>query len=1392
MYRIPTTPFMAVTIRLRLRTPDNKYSSWTKRWNVTSAEDAPGAVTNVKLLRSGSRNATISWGPPEQKNGVIRNYRVVYTPLAFLIQPCQALNEPDTTVMVSPTHHSVNLTPLHPYTKYRLSITALTSKYGPEKNTTFETDQAVPEGVPTQLRYTRFSQDTDTLTWAEVPCERRNGPITSYAVEVYSDDPWETKLRTNNTVSGTSVAYRDLMPYTHYQAEVYACNGAGRSPFFAFLNFTTPSAVPDAPASTWSSEQTESSLKIQWDPPVRKNGALTGYKLNSSLSHTFNDIRAESRLPKSELLNISGSPEFYLRGLVPGSTYLVCVQAKTSAGFGNAICDNFTTKVSAPDSPARIWSSEQTERSIKVQWDPPVRKNGALTGYKLNSSLSHTFNGIPANSWLPKSDLLNISASPEFYLRDLIPGSTYLVCVEAKTSAGFGNDICDNFTTKASVPDAPASIWSSEETESSMRIQWDPPIRKNGALKGYKLNSSLSHTYNDILAKLWLPKSVLINSSNSLEFYLQDLVPGSTYLVCVEAKTSAGSGNAICDNFSTRTSAPDAPASIWSSEQTESSLKIHWEPPLRKNGALTGYKLKSSLSHTFNGLPTKSWLPMSDLLNISDSTVFYLRGLVPGSTYLVCVEAETSAGFGNAICDNFITKDSAPDAPASIWSPEQTESSLKIQWDPPVRPNGALTGYKLNCSLYHTYNSIMDRSWLSNWVSLNSSDSPEFYLQSLVPGSTYSVCVEAETSAGFGNAICDNFSTKDSVPDAPASIWSSEQSDSTLKIQWEPPVRKNGALKGYKLNTSLSHTFNSVLDKLWLPKHILLNSSDSPEYHLQDLVPGSTYLVCVEAETSAGFGNAICDDFSTDESANSSLSHTFNGILAKSWVPKSDFLNSSDSTEYYLSDLVPGSTYLVCVEAQTSAGFGNPICDNFSTKTSVPDAPTSIWSSEQTEHSLKIQWRPPVRKNGALTSYKLNSSLSHTFNGMLDESWLPKLVLLNISDLPEFDLEDLVPGSKYLVCVEAETSAGFGNAICDNFSTKDAEPDAPASIWSSEQTENSLKIEWDPPVCKNGALRGYKLNSSLSHTFNGILEKSWFPKLDLLNSSDSPEFYLEGLVPGSTYMVCVAAETSAGFGKAICDNFTTKASVPEVQVEPKVGAIVHNKVSIMLNPVDFMKGPITGYYVIVLREGEAIPRPVKLVNHSTSQDMGLGYYVAAHLTPDLLEKPMDFVVGSGNVVGGFENPPLSDATTYRFGLLVESNFSGEVLHGYSLTAPVTVTGGSSVTEVGVVIGAGLLLLILVTAAGLTFCCIRRRQAAAYSSKSSTIQCMKELQSRLSELDDNRTSESCSTPTTEESDNLNIANEAPGSLASKTASVKRPQEHAINGEESGPLKEESSL
>ncbi|KAH9366156.1 hypothetical protein HPB48_016519 [Haemaphysalis longicornis] len=122
VYRFPVNPYTRVEIQLRLKTPNNKYSDWTPKRTVTSAEDAPSVVRNVQLTKTGSREALFTWEPPEHANGIIRHYSIAYTPLTFRIPNCGRVKPNLTEVIVPPVRTAVQLATLHPYAKYQVYV----------------------------------------------------------------------------------------------------------------------------------------------------------------------------------------------------------------------------------------------------------------------------------------------------------------------------------------------------------------------------------------------------------------------------------------------------------------------------------------------------------------------------------------------------------------------------------------------------------------------------------------------------------------------------------------------------------------------------------------------------------------------------------------------------------------------------------------------------------------------------------------------------------------------------------------------------------------------------------------------------------------------------------------------------------------------------------------------------------------------------------------------------------------------------------------------------------------------------------------------------------------------------------------------------------------------
>ncbi|KAH9366952.1 hypothetical protein HPB48_002467 [Haemaphysalis longicornis] len=91
-------------------------------------------------------------------------------------------------------------------------------------------------------------------------------------------DTWEADKR-GSDVNGTREVYRDLMPFTMYQARVFAQNNVGRSPQFASIVFTTPPAPPPEPTDLLTFWLTTSSVLVSWNAPYPPHGVLDHYEL---------------------------------------------------------------------------------------------------------------------------------------------------------------------------------------------------------------------------------------------------------------------------------------------------------------------------------------------------------------------------------------------------------------------------------------------------------------------------------------------------------------------------------------------------------------------------------------------------------------------------------------------------------------------------------------------------------------------------------------------------------------------------------------------------------------------------------------------------------------------------------------------------------------------------------------------------------------------------------------------------------------------------------------------------------------------------------------------------------------------------------------------------------
>ncbi|KAM7284517.1 phosphatidylinositol phosphatase PTPRQ [Ixodes scapularis] len=484
------------------------------------------------------------------------------------------------------------------------------------------------------------------------------------------------------------------------------------------------------------------------------------------------------------------------------------------------------------------------------------------------------------------------------------------------------------------------------------------------------------------------------------------------------------------------------------------------------------------------------------------------------------------------------------------------------------------------------------------------------------------------------------------------------------------------------------------------------------------------------------------------------------------------------------SDLLPYTRYRAKVYAENDAGRSQVAAElNFTTSPAAPPPPSNLTADQLSRTNLSLSWRPPYPPQGVLERYQIKFRT----NALRSNS-----TLLNVdqyqcsyedSDLERhcFTVSNLLPVTIYRFSVRAFNGGTTHGPYSDELEIETGEtvPDAPASVRCARREENSLKIQWDEPQRANGILKNYRVNVSLTHSFSSSVNASTRPRAVVLEDLTTREYNLSDLYPGTTYRVCVQASTTAGFGDAVCDLISTRAADPVVPMEPRVNGIVNSTINITLNSVDFVKGPITAYYVFVVRGSQDVEGPVVPVNFSDAQEMQLGYYTAAKFSHKEVRELSDFVLGAGNVVGGFENPPLTDATPYRIGLLVASNFSGEVRYGYRLSEPVVVGETDETSEIGIVLAAVLALLVLLAlmSAALTCFCIRRRFGPDSQRKKDA----QDPLSRLSKRDDSCLSDMRMTLSMDTGDSLNMTEIPKEGLPPKPAPATELQEYVTNGQ-----------
>uniref|UniRef100_A0A8V1ADT1 Receptor-type tyrosine-protein phosphatase S n=1 Tax=Gallus gallus TaxID=9031 RepID=A0A8V1ADT1_CHICK len=267
-------------------------------------------------------------------------------------------------------------------------------------------------------------------------------------------------------------------------------------------------------------------------------------------------------------------------------------------------------------------------------------------------------------------------------------------------------------------------------------------------------------------------------------------------------------------------SLPKAPGTPVVTETTATSITITWDSgnPDPVSYYVIEYKSKSQ-----DG-------PYQIKEDIT-TTRYSIGGLSPNSEYEIWVSAVNSIGQGPP-SESVVTRtgEQAPaSAPRNVQGRMLSSTTMIIQWEEPVEPNGQIRGYRV-------YYTMEPDQPVSNWQKHNVDDSLLTTVGSLLEDETYTVRVLAFTSVGDG-PLSDpiQVKTQQGVPGQPMNFRAEAKTETSIVLSWSPPRQE-------------------IIVKYECLGRVPRNFEPTTSFTVEGLKPNTEYVFRLAARSALGLG----------------------------------------------------------------------------------------------------------------------------------------------------------------------------------------------------------------------------------------------------------------------------------------------------------------------------------------------------------------------------------------------------------------------------------------------------------------------------------------------------------------------------------------------------------
>ncbi|XP_014832285.1 PREDICTED: usherin-like isoform X1 [Poecilia mexicana] len=1048
----------------------NSKGSEASQWALAQTLQAkPQELAPPVVRPTGAYSVHLKWREPDQPNGLISHYRLVY----MKHQQDPTLNSTSVTALtVKGSVLEAAVFGLDPFSQYSLRVEAVNGAGSVSSPwVEVQTLEASPTGLGNFTVEQREEGRALLLSWDEPLAP--NGVITMY--NLYSEE--------NLEFSGLSRSFlfRRLEPWTVYSLTLEACTAAGctLSPPQHITTAAAPPAsqLPPRPLSVGADQ-----VSLTWDPPSQPNGPIGEYSLLGRSLEERGKLRNNEEDPDGGKVLFTGlSPQeagalsYTVTGLRPWTQYEFSICTHNPAGQACSPWVTVTTRQAPPRGLASptVRHVHGRPSEVVVSWTPPLEPNGVLQSYRIQrNNVNFKFSFDP--TVLTYKD------------EDLHPFSTYSYSVTACTSEGCTTSPQTKIITLEAPPETVERPTVDAITSHHINVSWSKPLMQNGQVTEYvlKLNNKEAYRGRDLNAAL---------------SYLQ---PHTSYQLVLLACTRGGCTTSSTKTVVTEEAPPTHLAAPTLKVTGPESVEITWRPPDRPNGIITGYELRRD----------------GEVIYIGRDTHYHDFTLMPSMEYSYVVRANNSKG---AVSSEVATAKTHQSAPSGVGFPALTSleaTQVAVEWQTPARPNGDIVSYAV---------------YLRDPVHLNVTSSvftPEdsafsdkrIILRGLFPYHRYEVRVEACTELGCSSSDWSSILTLEAPPaDQPApllDLTSDPHTDlqTSFLLTWSPPGQSNGRILHYEVHRRQD---SSETDETSSATVVYRNVSTS--FKDGGLQPYTEYQYQVWAVNSAGYASSPWVSGRTgpappqgvglpiflDVSATSAVVNIHppaqpNGIVSLFRVFSLDrtnittLLSEGTSHQQTLHGLRPYTQYLVGIEACTcyQCCSQGPVRELHTLAAPPADQPRPRLLT-LTSRSVQMEWDEPTAPNGVIDSCELHirTSCPQPPQPVPSACTEGPTEICFFGKQRSYNVTGLQPYSAYELRTACFNKMGSTASNWTAVSTL-SEPPQYVSPFSVDSNLTMIWLDWTETFSLNGFLKEYTVTESQLRVYTGFYSHLHIPR----------------------------------------------------------------------------------------------------------------------------------------------------------------------------------------------------------------------------------------------------------------------------------------------------------